>query len=275
MNAIDNLIVFPYLNLHLNVPPIAFVIGGLPVHWYGIIIAISILAAMVLAFYLTGVQDKNEEISGDFLCDTILLAIVCAIIGARIYYCIFAWSDFSSFADVFKIWQGGIAIYGGIIGGALAVAYMCHRHKKRFLLMADIFAPCVALGQAIGRWGNFFNHEAHGGYTTSLFRMEMVNNMGKYVCAHPTFLYESVWNAIGCAGLIMFAKSKLYKKRGEILFIYIIWYGIGRFLIEGLRTDSLYWGAFRVSQVLALSSAIVALGLLVWNRLKYKSNKSV
>ncbi len=257
---------FPGLGLSFEVDRVAFNLFGKDVYWYGVLIALGILSAVILCTYLA----KKQNLSGDNILDIVLWGAPLAIVCARLYYCIFRWEHYvTNPLDIFKIWEGGLAIYGGIFG-AVAAGYAYCRYKKiEWKKMFDVCLPGVMLGQAIGRWGNFVNHEAFGTETTLPWRMELITNGGTHMYVHPTFLYESLWNLCGVVLLVMLNKRK--KADGEVCFTYFIWYGIGRFFIEGLRTDSLYWGPFRISQVVALLTA--GLGLYLLYRLK-KNNKT-
>ncbi len=238
-----NHISFPRLGISLNVNEVAIdlpFLGG--VRWYGILIGIGIILAVLYCSYVT----KREKENPEMLTDLLLCALPAAIICARTYYVIFSWENYKdNLADVFKIWEGGLAIYGGIIGAVVAAAIVFKIKKVNVLKMFDICCLGLLIGQAIGRWGNFINAEAYGYYTNSIFGMS-INGLNP---VHPTFLYESFWNAAGF--LIL---SHLNKKRpfyGFTFFSYLIWYGFGRFIIEGMRSDSLYIGFMRVSQMVA------------------------
>ena len=251
--------------------------GVISIKWYGLIIAIG----MVLAFIYAGYRAKKNDIKFDDVIDLGLFAVIFGVIGARLYYVIFdvfaGKGDYNSFYDVIAIWEGGLAIYGGVIGGAIAVFITAKIKKMNFPLCADIILPGVMIAQSLGRWGNFFNGEAHGGIVSPnsplyFLRMRLdqphidgVNGMAE---VHPTFLYESVWNLVGFILInILWNKGKK-KFDGEVGLWYVAWYGFGRMFIEQLRTDSLgNGGNFRVSQVLALVSMLVAVGVIVWRRI--------
>ena len=188
-----------------------------------------------------------------------------AIIGARLYYVIFQWGDYREHPiDALKIWEGGLAIYGGVIAGLLTGVVWCREKKIPFGVMADVCAPGLLIGQCIGRWGNFVNGEAHGGPTTLPWGMTIDGQS----MVHPTFLYESLWNLAGFVLLHFYSKKRRFK--GEIALLYAAWYGAGRAWIEGLRTDSLYIGSVRVSQLLAIISCIAAVAVLArqYHRIK-------
>ena len=260
---------FPGLGIEaFEMNPIAFTIpifGGLDVHWYGLIIAVG----MLLAFLYVGLSCRREQVKLDDILDIGLFAVVFGIIGARLYYVLTSDHAYNSFKEVIAIWNGGLAIYGGIIAGALTI-YVCCRHKKiSFLKVFDLAAPAVILAQAIGRWGNFVNGEAYGTALTEssplyFLRMGLLPNIDSRFMMHyyhPTFLYESVWNLLGFALLALMARKKKFD--GQICYMYMAWYGLGRMVIEGLRVDSLYVGVFRISQVVAFISFVIGSVLFV------------
>lgn len=251
----QNIITFPNLGLDLSINPVAFNVGQKPIYWYGIIIAFGFLFSTIYGMK----RSENFGIKEDDVLDTILLAAPVAIVCARLYYVLFSLNQYNNFVDIFKVWEGGLAIYGGVIGGALAFSITSRVKKINFLSLLDLGACCILLGQAIGRWGNFVNAEAFGAETTSFLMMTFGGEVGY----HPTFLYESVWNIIGFALMYLISKN-FYRFRGQMSLIYLIWYGFGRGLIEGLRTDSLWWGNFRVSQALGFGTCIIASILLIY-----------
>lgn len=258
--------------------PVAFNLGPLSIHWYGIIIGVGIALALMLAVR----EGEKHQLHKDVFPDLLIWAIPIAIIFARIYYVIFQWDYYSQHPeDIVKVWQGGIAIHGALIGATLTAIIFTKVHKLSFWKIADIAAPSIILGQAIGRWGNFMNQEAHGGEVTREFLEKslhlpnvIVDQMyinGAYY--HPTFLYESVWNVIGFVVLILLRKANL--RRGELFLTYVIWYSVGRFFIEGLRTDSLMLiGNVRVAQVLSLLLIGGAIALWVYRRKSGKAKES-
>ena len=210
-----------------------------------------------------------------------LWLVIWSIIGARVYYVIFNFDVYrENLIDILKIWNGGLAIYGAIIAGSLYILYYCLRHNLNFVKVLDIFSLSLLLGQAIGRWGNFFNQEAYGGKTTidalkSLKLPEFIIN-GMYIDGsyrQPTFLYESFWCLIGV--LILFRiRKRINVKTGKQICFYMIWYGIGRFFIEGLRSDSLYIGSFRVSQIVSVILVIIGvIGTFIINKDRYMERK--
>ncbi len=246
---------------------------GNGIYWYGILIALGLLLAVVFCLR----QRRKYGISEDNLLDGVLWGIPCGVIGARVYYVIFYLDNYRradgsfDWGEAIAIWDGGIAIYGAVI--AVVVLALVLSRVKKFSLwaMMDLVVMGLLIGQAVGRWGNFMNREAFGGETTLPWRMELTLRSGEIVQVHPTFLYESLWNVIGLL-LIVFVVSKARRFDGENTCFYFLWYGIGRFWIEGLRTDSLYlfdWQLFdqpiRVSQALSLVMIVVSLALLVYH----------
>ncbi|WP_281164189.1 prolipoprotein diacylglyceryl transferase [Liquorilactobacillus sicerae] len=245
--------------------PIAFKLGELEVHWYGIIIA----SAVVLAVFLAVREGKRRGLDEDVFYDYILWAIPISLVTARLYYVIFQWSYYSQHLDeIYRIWDGGIAIYGCLIGAIVVVIFFCQRRNVPVWLFLDVAAPTVILAQGIGRWGNFMNQEAHGRPTTLAFLQDLhlptfiIQQMkinGVYY--QPTFLYESLWDILGFIVLISLRHRPKLFKRGEVFFSYVIWYSFGRFFIEGMRTDSLMLGSLRVSQWL---SVMLFIGAICW-----------
>ncbi|MEE0325529.1 MAG: prolipoprotein diacylglyceryl transferase [Butyricicoccus sp.] len=256
---------FPGLGLEFHLSNIAFHIASKPIYWYGILIMCGVILAVVYASR----RCSAFGIKQDDMYDCVLFAVPLGIVCARIYYVIFEWEQYKNdLSEVFAIWHGGLAIYGGILGGIVVVAAVCRFKKIELMDMLDVFAAAVPIGQILGRWGNFFNCEAYGGATTVPWRMVIGKTLAEAGATgnHPTFFYESAWNLVGF--LILYVVSKKRKYRGEITLLYLGWYGLGRFFIEGLRTDSLYlWGTgIRVSQVVALICVIIGLGGFFLNR---------
>lgn len=250
----------------LLLDPIAFSIGGLKVHWYGLILGSAALVGLLLAVW----EGKRFRIPQEFFMDLLLLGVPSAIIAARIYYVAFMWDDYKdNFWDVFKIWNGGIAIYGALIGAIICAVIFVRRRGYNFWRIADICAPSLIIGQMIGRWGNFVNQEAYGGPTTESFLRDnlnlpsfIVNQMNvQGTFHHPTFLYESLWNLAGLILLLILRRQK-FLRSGELFASYFIWYSIGRFFIEALRTDSLAFqgAAWLASFVNGLWSPMTWLG---------------
>ncbi|SOC40118.1 prolipoprotein diacylglyceryl transferase [Ureibacillus acetophenoni] len=264
--------------LLLDINPIAFHIGSIPVRWYGILIALGIVLA-----YIVGQHEGNKRgLPKDFFADLLIWAIPISIVCARIYYVVMEWDYYGANPDkIIQIWNGGIAIHGALIG-AIATAYVFCRFKGiNFLKVADIAIPSVLIGQIVGRWGNFMNQEAYGGPVSEEFLRNLmipewiINQM--YIndpvyglsYFHPTFLYESLWNILGLILLLILRKVNLH--RGEIFFTYLIWYGIGRFFIEGMRTDSLYlFGELRAAQVVSILGIIIGVVFIIYRRVKVR-----
>ncbi len=223
--------------------PVAFALGPIEVHWYGIILGTGAVVGLLLAIW----EGKRFHIPSEFFMDLLLIGAPSAIVAARIYYVAFKWEDYQhNFWDVFKIWEGGIAIHGALIGAIIAAIWYTRRKGYNFWRIADICAPSLIVGQMIGRWGNFVNQEAYGGEVSEEFLrgtlylpnfiVEQMNVQGVY--HHPTFLYEFIWNFVGLI-ILLILRRQAFMRAGELFATYFIWYSIGRFFIEGLRTDSL------------------------------------
>jgi len=257
----QNLITFPGLGLELYIDRVAFSVGPFTVYWYGIIIAFGFVLAAIYAYK----RCDDVGLKTDDLLDMLIFAAPIAIIGARTYYVVWKFNElyYYDYAAMFRIWDGGLAIYGAVIFGVLTAVVFCNIKRIRLGTMLDITAPALLIGQAIGRWGNFFNQEAYGGVTDSFLRMGIYVN-GVQTFVQPTFLYESLWNALGF--LILHLLFKKRKRSGQIFLSYVAWYGIGRGFIEGMRSDSLYFfnSSLRISQFLGFFSALVAIGLLIY-----------
>ncbi len=253
------IISFPSLGLEMN-PDRGFELGSLSIRYYGIAIAVGLLLAVIYGCR----RCKQFGLREDDILDGVLWVTPLAIICARLYYCIFSWSEFADDpVSVLYIWNGGIAIYGGVLGAIVGVLVFCKVKKIKVTAVLDLVALGFLIGQGIGRWGNFFNREAFGAVTDSFLRMGLFNKVtGAYEYYHPTFLYESLWNLTGFVLLHFLSKKRQYD--GQIALGYAAWYGLGRAIIEGLRMDSLYWGPFRVSQMLAAVSCVVAVAILLW-----------
>ena len=251
---------FPFLGVEVN-PGRALDIGPLSVHYYGLAIALGLLLAVAYGMK----HSRRAGLTPDDILDGVLWITPLAILCARIYYCAFSWEQYRDDPlSVLYIWNGGIAIYGSVIGAVLGVVIFCRRKHCSLPALLDLVLTCFLIGQCLGRWGNFFNREAFGGATDSFFRMGLFNDVqGQWEYYHPTFLYESVWNALGF--LLLHALSPRRQYDGQIALGYCAWYGLGRSWIEGLRVDSLYWGNFRVSQVLALVTCLAAVTVLILN----------
>lgn len=264
---------FPGLNFRTDPSrTLSFSIFGKEIYYYGLIIA----AGFVLAILYARIRCKEFGLSFDSITDAIIFAVPLAIICARLYYVAFSWDDYKGdFLSIFKIWEGGIAIYGGVIGAALGLLLFSKVRKKRIAPYLDIMGLGLLIGQLIGRWGNFFNREAHGAETGKnfLLRMYMYSSQNHaFGSWHPTFLYESLWNLLGFIFLHFLSKKRKYD--GQVFLMYVAWYGLGRLWIEGLRTDSLLIGPIRVSQLLAGLSFFAAIGIMVWIKIKKKPDGS-
>ena len=274
---------FPHLGIEIeHLSRVAFHIFGQEVYWYGIIIGIGVLLALALALHEAKRTGQNPE---NYV-DVALFGIIFAVIGARMYYVIFSWELYADNPlKIFALREGGLAIYGGIIAGIITVIVYTKKKGLNFWLVADTTAPSLLLGQIIGRWGNFFNREAFGGYTDNLFAMrylkEQVHNVNpsvlehtltingaEYIQVHPTFLYESLWNLMILILLLLLKKRKKFD--GQIFGCYILGYACGRVWIEGLRTDQLMIGNFAVSQLLSVMLMIGAVVLLWYLNKKEK-----
>jgi len=255
------------------IDPIAFSLGPIDVRWYGVIIA----SGIVLAFIVAQREMVKLGFHADFLTDLLIWAIPLSILGARSYYVLFKWEYYvANPSQIFQVWEGGLAIHGALFVSFIVTYVFTKKRKKSFLKVADIAAPSILIGQTIGRWGNFINQEAHGGpvsrgFLENMFLpdwiIEQMEIDGIYF--HPTFLYESVWNFAGVTFLILLRRLNLL--RGEMFIFYIIWYSIGRFFIEGMRTDSLYLvGDLRTAQVVSLIAIAVAMIIFVYRRVTSK-----
>ncbi|HDD2410814.1 TPA: prolipoprotein diacylglyceryl transferase [Staphylococcus aureus] len=258
-------IVFNYID------PVAFNLGPLSVRWYGIIIAVGIL----LGYFVAQRALVKAGLHKDTLVDIIFYSALFGFIVARIYFVIFQWPYYAENpGEIIKIWHGGIAIHGGLIGGFIAGVIVCKVKNLNPFQIGDIVAPSIILAQGIGRWGNFMNHEAYGGPVSRAFLEQLhlpnfiIENMyinGQYY--HPTFLYESIWDV---AGFIILVNIRKHLKLGETFFLYLTWYSIGRFFIEGLRTDSLMLTSnIRVAQLVSILLILISISLIVYRRIKY------
>lgn len=251
---------FPAIGLTMN-PSQSFNIGPLQIHWYGLLIAVGLLLAVL---YACG-RSKEFGLHEDDLIDGVLCVVPFAVLCARLYYCIFKWDSYAANPiSILYIWEGGLAIYGGVIGAAIGIVVFSMVKKKKVNLLAvlDITSLGFLIGQAVGRWGNFLNREAFGARTEIFCRMGLMNTMtGQVEYYHPTFLYESLWNLCGFVLLHFLSKKRKYD--GQVALGYVAWYGLGRTFIEGLRTDSLMLGPIRVSQLLAAVSCFAAVLVLI------------
>ena len=248
--------------------PVALQLGPISIRWY----AICIVSGLILAVYLSMKEAPRKKIDPDAIIDFILIAFPLAILGARLYYVIFEWGYYSqNLGEIFAIWNGGIAIYGGLLTGALVLYLFSRRRLIEPIDFLDIAAPSVMIAQSIGRWGNFFNQEAYGAavkslnYLPSFIRDQMYID-GSY--RQPTFLYESIWNLLGFLLILILRRKPQFLRQGEITAFYLIWYGFGRMIIEGMRTDSLMFAGLRVSQWLSMILILVGLAIIIYQRRK-------
>jgi len=283
----NDVIAFPYLGIKLNIDNEAFSIFGFSIKWYGVMIAAGVLLAMIYCFK----RAKRMGIDENRLIDAVIAGFIGAIIGARLYYCAMNPSQYKDIISILSIRDGGLAIYGGIIGALLFGLPMAKIRKLKIAPVLDLTAMGLLIGQCLGRWGNFFNQECFGTNTTLPWGMSggRIQNyilaygdsiaaktgveMNAYLPVHPCFLYESLWCLAGFLILHFYMKHRKFD--GEMFLMYVVWYGMGRFFIEGLRTDSLYIGSIRVSQALALVSAVIALVLIIVMRIRGKKNPPV
>ncbi|MBC2259164.1 prolipoprotein diacylglyceryl transferase [Listeria booriae] len=251
--------------------PVAIQLGGISIRWYGVIIATAVVVALLIAMQ----EAKKRNVDRELLVDLLIWAIPIAIISARIYYVLFEWSYYKDHLnEIIKIWHGGIAIHGALLGSVLTAIIFARIKKVSFWQLADIVAPSLIIAQVIGRWGNFMNQEAHGGPTTRAFLESLhlpefiVNQMyidGVYY--QPTFLYESLWNVLGFIVLLVLRRTRIL--RGELFLSYVIWYSIGRYFIEGMRTDSLMLtDTLRMAQMISIVLIVIAGGLIAYFRVK-------
>jgi len=248
--------------------PVALQLGPISIRWY----AICIVSGLILAVYLSMKEAPRKKIDPDDIIDFILIAFPLAIVGARLYYVIFEWGYYSQhLGEIFAIWNGGIAIYGGLLTGALVLYLFSRRRLIEPIDFLDIAAPSVMIAQSIGRWGNFFNQEAYGAavkslnYLPSFIRDQMYID-GSY--RQPTFLYESIWNLLGFLLILILRRKPQFLRQGEVTAFYLIWYGFGRMIIEGMRTDSLMFAGLRVSQWLSMILILVGLAIILYQRRK-------
>lgn len=257
---------FPGFGLKFNIDPIAFKIGSLEIYWYGIIIGIGFLVAMILALR----QCKKYDIPDEDVIDVVMWGAIFALLGAKIYYVVFNWSIYNNnILEIFTSWQKGLAIYGAIIGATLGALICCKIQKKDFLKLMDYLIVFFPLGQTIGRWANFVNQEAYGNAVVwEQMPWRMKGSAIFEGAVHPTFLYESLWCLLVFIFLLWFRNRT--KLKGEVLSAYLVTYAIGRFFIEGIRTDSLMLGSFRISQLLSALLIIVIGGLFIFRRYELK-----
>ncbi len=255
---------------------IAFTLGPISVHWYGILIVLGIISAYVFALF----EAKRRGLAAKIIEDISVWCVIGGVLGARMYYVLFNLSYYlQNPIEVFSVWRGGLAIHGAILGGAAVFFFLMRRHKLNPLQYADTLMPGILLGQAIGRWGNFFNSEAFGGPTDMPWGVFIPTDLrptdlADFAFFHPTFLYESIWNLIGFGILVWLSrKHRIMASPGAILAIYLIYYSVGRFCIEQLRTDSLWLGPLRAAQVVSVCALIGGIVLLKWVLARCKVNE--
>lgn len=250
-------------------------IGSFNIYWYSVLIVTSV----IIGYYFSVREAKKNGLTKNFISDLVFYLVIVSILGARIYYVIFDFNEYKdNLLDIFKIWEGGIAIYGAVISAIIFIMIYSKKKEKNYLLVLDTLVPYLIFGQALGRWGNFFNKEAHGTITTlgHLHRLHLPNFIikGMYINGAyyiPTFLYESIWCTLGFILLLIIRKKDQYKHTGTLLFTYFIWYGIGRFIIEGMRTDSLYFLGLRISQIVSI--ILIIIGIIGLIRIVIKNKR--
>lgn len=260
---------FPMLGGRQFDPPYSFEVFGFTVYLYGVMIALG----FILAILYCGKRAKEFGIRSDDFYELVIWLIPTCIIGSRLYYVLFKLDYYiANPSKILAIRDGGLAIYGGIIAGIIVGVLWCRKKNIKLLAVADLAAFGLLIGQCIGRWGNFLNREAFGVETDIFCRMGLTPPMSETIYVHPTFLYESLWNFVGLIILHIWSKKGKRRYDGQTAWLYILWYGIGRAWVEGLRTDSLYIGStgIRVSQLLAAVSAAIALVILIVNAKKHR-----
>lgn len=248
-------------------PPACFTLFGRCIYFYGVIIAVG----FILGITYCAKNAKRFGIREDDVYDLMLWIIPLSIIGARLYFVAFKLDHYLAHPEeIIEIWNGGLAIYGGVIAGVAVILLVCRHKKIPWQAMLDLVIFGLLIGQILGRWGNFMNREAFGSQTDIFCRMQLTAPDGSSICVHPTFLYESLWNLIGFIGLVAWERRGGRRYDGQAALGYFFWYGVGRAWIEGLRTDSLYVGgtSLRVSQLLSIVLAAVSLALLIVNARK-------
>lgn len=257
--------------MSITISPVAFNIGGFSIKWYGVIMAAAIILAVTMAI----MEGKKRQIESDDFLDLLLWAVPLGYVGARLYYVAFEWGYYAKHPDqIIAIWNGGIAIYGGLLAGLFVLLVFCYKRMLPPFLMLDVIAPGVMAAQILGRWGNFFNQEAHGGPTSLHFLQNLhlpsfiIEQMKiGQIYYQPTFLYESFFNLLGLILILALRHKKHLFKQGEVFMFYLGWYAVVRFFVEGLRTDSLYLTAgIRVSQLLSLILLVVVIVLFIYRR---------
>jgi len=254
----------------MTINPVALTLGGIQIRWYGLLIALGIGLGIALALR----REREFGLPKDTVIDLALWGVPAAIIGARLYYVIFSWDTYAQNpVSALYVWEGGLAIYGGILGGLAAGLVYARSKGLRFLTLADVAAPSFALGQAIGRWGNFFNQEAYGVEVTAPWMQRFplavfIEADGRWHCA--TFFYESAWCLLIVLLLLYGTRRRWFRCPGDTFFTYVMLYALERAVVEGLRTDSLYLGPLRVSQVLSVLAALACGGILLRRRMREK-----
>ena len=248
---------------------IALDLGFIQIYWYSLFIMLAVLVGCGVIYR----EIRRQKINEDFFINLLFYGIIFGLIGARLYYVAFNWDYYVKYPiEILEIWNGGLAIHGGILAGFLWILYYTHKYKAKTMKTLDIIAPGLLIGQAIGRWGNFFNHEAFGAVTTKEALQGMgipdaivegMNIDGFY--RQPTFLYESIWNLVGFIAILMLRKYK-YLKTGQLTGFYLMWYSLGRFFIEGMRTDSLMLGPLRVAQVVSVILFVVGILIFIFSK---------
>ncbi len=263
----DAVISFPMLGDFTINPSASFTVFGITLYWYGAIIAMGAILAILFCSW----RASKFGMTSDDMFDLAIWIMPFSIIGARLYFVAFEWDRYADdLMGIFKVWEGGMAIYGGVLAGALVIIIWSKIKKIPVGVPLDLVSRGLMIGQIIGRWANFINREAFGGETDIFCRMGLTVPGGETYYVHPTFLYESLWNLLGLILISIWAKMGKRKWDGQMMTLYVLWYGIGRAVIEGLRTDSLYlWdSSIRVSQALAAVSALIALCVLIVRRKK-------
>ena len=262
---------FPGLGIEeFKLSNVAFTVFGHPIAWYGIIITFGIVMAALYVLY----RARQEGVVADDILDLGIYVVLFGVLGARLFFVLTSLDKFDTFWDIFKIWNGGLAIYGGIIAGVLTIYLYCRIKKRNLLVFLDMIGPAAMLGQMIGRWGNFVNGEAHGGVTDIFCRMGLrFSEYAPVSYVHPTFIYEALWNSIGFILINIFYKKKRYN--GQVALWYLSWYGFGRMFIEQLRTDSLYlFGSLyevwflKISSLIGLACFATFGGILLYHAIK-------
>ena len=246
----SHLIGFPGLGLEFNVNRVAFTVLGRDIYWY----ALCIMTGFLVGLIFVSLTCRKRGVDPDNVFDICFWGLIFGLVCARIYYCIFDWKSIGSFANIFKIWEGGLAIYGALIG-AVSTAYIyCRMKKLEVLRVFDVLVPGLFIGQIIGRWGNFFNAEVYGGETQNFLRMTINGGNG----VHPLFLYEGIWNLIGLVILLILRDKK--KCSGQAFFFYVFWYSLGRLFLEGMRQSE--YILYLIPNVLGISQVVALLGIV-------------